>query len=298
MRERVARILRVVTFALVVAVVVSGIAVKRARAKAADGALLFGEHLLSASAEGVGSELVVNGQRLYVSNAQTNLPLRAVLDRFEAQCEEHADGMSADLAHLDEALSTAPAAEGFPGIGVLRDDRNGRGVVACFAAGAPTDHASLASRLSRFAETHDLADVGELRYVAARTLDSGVTQVAATWTTGALRLDEMFPEHGDARGEDPSFAPRPASSTRVLSARDGRVPYGVFLYEMPASTENALLTYEAAAREHGFSSITEAADRETHVLTRSTVDVVVTAARHDGRTFLSIVEMPARPVRR
>jgi hypothetical protein len=293
------RLLRVATYAVVVAVGVGGVAVKRAKARAAEGALLFGEQLLRNVHEDEASsrDLVVNGQTLHVSNAQTSLPLREVLDRFERQCEEHADVMPEDLATLETALEAKPARGGFPGIGVLRDQRDGRGVVACFAAGGPVDHADLAARLARFSETHDLGDVGHMRYIAARTLESGTTQVVATWTSSALRLDEIFPEHGDARGQDPSFGPRPASSVRVLSARDARAPYGVFLYEMRLPPESALEAYESDAATGGFLPIPQAGDRDVRVLTRRGVDLLVTATRHDDRTFLSIVEMPASGAR-
>jgi hypothetical protein len=296
-RRLVARLVRVTAYVLVLTLGLGVLAARTVHASAKDGAFALGERLLDLSANGddAAHELSINGQLVHVTSAQTSRPLAEVLDRFQGSCEDHADGMVDDLRDLGAALDRPASQEGFPGLGVLRDVRDGRGVVACFAANRATDHLELAARLERFATSTDLADVGHLRYVAARTLESGATQVVATWTSGPVRLGEMFPEHGDAAGDDPAAAPRPAG-TRVLSARDRLAPYGVFLYTSHAKPEAALAAYGTSMSTAGFHELPAVAERapEARAYERPGLDVLVTAEPlEDGTTILSIIEMPA-----
>jgi hypothetical protein len=300
-RALVARLLRVTTYVSFLTLGAGLVAARTAHAKVEDGAFALGEQLLQLPAAGEGvHELAINGQRVLVATAQTTQPLAAVLDRFERECDEHADGLLDDLRELPAALERAPRAVGSPGLGVLRDTRGGRGVVACFATGRPTDHAELAARLDRFAKTLDLATLGDLRYVAARTLEGGATQVVATWTTGPVLLSAMFPEHGDAAGDDPRAAPRPVG-TRVLSAHDRAAPYGVFLYASRGTPAEALAGYRAALVAARFVELPAVAARAPEALAfeRPGLDVLVSAeAQPDGGAILSVLELPANTGRR
>lgn len=299
-RRVVARLSRVTAYVFTLTLALGLLGARTVHAQAKDGAFALGEQLLKLSEGGEGAvhELSINGQLVHVTSAQTSLPLAKVLDRFQGSCEDHADGMVDDLRDLGAALERPASQQGFPGIGVLRDVRDGRGVVACFAASRATDHLELAARLDRFASSTDLADVGDLRYVAARTLESGATLVVATWTSGSVRLGEMFPEHGDAAGEDPAVAPRPAG-TRLLSARDRAAPYGVFLYTSRATRDGALEAYRTAMTRAAFVELPAVAVRaaEARAFERAGIDVLVTAeSLEDGTTILSIIEMPANGV--
>lgn len=298
MRRLVGKLLRVSTYILALTLGLGLLGARHARAQAKDGASLVGEQLLrlAASDDQSAHELSINGQAVRVTSAHTSLPLGTVLDRFQKACDDHADGMVKDLADLESSLARPATAEGFPGIGVLRDDRNGRGVVACFAAGQAVDTSTLFARLQRFTTSYDFADLGDLRYVAARTLDSGVTEVVASWTEGRFRLDEMFPEHGDATGNDPRVAPRPAASRRILSANDVRAPYGVFVYETHGSAAAALDAYATDARARGWTrhDAVTARDADVAAFEKSGVDLVVTTESVEGgATLVSIVELPA-----
>jgi hypothetical protein len=259
---------------------------------------MVGEQLLrfAESDPSSGHELSINGQTVHVTSAHTSLSLGAVLDRFQELCETHADGMVKDLGDLEPSLGRAPTIEGFPGIGILRDERDGRGVIACFAAGGAVDTSLLGARLQRFTTSYDFAELGDLRYVAARTLESGSTEVVATWTEGHFRLGEMFPTEGEATGEDPRFAPRPAGGRRILSARDVRAPYGVFLYQVSGERSAALSGYARTAAMAGFTEHRAVSERDADsaAFERPGVDVLVNVSTtDDGLSLLSIVEMPA-----
>jgi hypothetical protein len=299
-RSLLARLTRVTAYVFVVTAGLGVLGARQVHAKAKDSAFVVGEQLLKLSetdsVDSEAHELSINGQTIHITSAQTTLPLKTVLDRFQRSCEDHADGMVKDLRDLDSAIGREESKEGHAGVGVLRDDRDGRGVVACFATGEDTDANGLGSRLEKFVRSHDLADLGALRYVAARTLEGGATQVVASWTEDRFKLDEMFPEHGDAKGDDPKIAPRPASSRRILSARDKRAPYGVFLYEKPGSTmKEALDAYAVHAKNVGFTMhdvVTERAP-EARAFEKDGVDVLVSAETVEGGSVLSVIEMPA-----
>ena len=300
-RGIVARLVRVTAYATFLTLVLGVVAARTVHAHAERGALALGEKLLELSAgeENV-HELSINGQQVFVASAQTSRGLAEVLDRFERSCDDHADGMVDDLRDLAGALERPAQTSGFAGVGVLRDVRDGRGVVACFATGHSSDARDLAARLDRFATTTDLADLGHLRYVAARTLESGATQVVATWTSGPVKLSAMFPEHGDAAGDDPAAAPRPAG-TRMLSARDRFAPYGVFLYASSGTPAAALAAYRTTMTAQHFVELPAIAERapEATAYERPGLDVFVTAQpMDDGTTLLSIIELPANGVAR
>lgn len=302
-KDLASRALRVSSYVLAITLGLGALSARKAHADAKNAASLVGEQLLrlAETEEGAPHELSINGQTVRVTSAHTSMPLAEVLARFEKSCDEHADGMVKDLADLERSFGRAPTAEGHPGIGMLRDDRDGRGVVACFAAGASVGTAELGARLERFTRSYDLADLGDLRYVAARTLESGTTEVVASWTEGRFRLGEMFPATGDAAGEDPYAAPRPEMSRRVLSARDARAPYGVFVYEVAGDPAAALGAFGALARKSGFVMNDAVSERDASVIAfeRPGVDVVVTSEAHErGLSTLSIVEMPVGSARK
>jgi hypothetical protein len=297
-RQLVSRLLRVSAYLFVLTLGLGLLCARQAKAQATEGAARVGEQLLrlASADEGLAHELSINGQTVHIASAHTKLPLGTVLGRFQKACEENADGMVKDLQDLEASLDRAPTAEGHPGIGLLRDDRDGRGVVACFAAGEPTDPSRLLARLERFTTSYDFADLGDLRYVAARTLETGSTEVVASWTQGHFHLDEMFPEHGDASGEDPKAAPRPSGARRILSAHDARAPHGVFLYEVTGEASTALDSYAKVMTAKGWTTheAVRERDKEVAAFERAGVDVLITASRLEGGLALvSVVEMPA-----
>jgi hypothetical protein len=240
-------------------------------------------------AAGGGTTLSLNGQKLNVASAHVDAKVHAVLDRAQMACESHADGLSDDLAAIESSFARSPSERGVPGVGVLRDEREGRGVVTCFATGVVTDYPALWKRVARFSESHDLADIGALRYIAAHEEDTG-TRVVATWTDERLDLDQLFPDATDAPGDDPTVAPRPEHATRFLSVRvEPAAPYGVFMYTVPERRGQSLVAYDRAMKEKGFESLPlEGTTQRTYK--RGGVDVFVSAVEHEDGTTIAIVE--------
>jgi hypothetical protein len=202
---------RLTAYLTVVGVVLGGVGVRVAVAKSGKAALAIGEQLDEVAVTTGGTTLSVNGMPLHLASALLNAPLSAVLDRAQRACETHADGLADDLSDMEASFARAPSERGFPGLAILRDVREDRGVVVCFAPGVQTSSSDAMKRFMRFAETRDINDVGELRYVAAHTDEAGKTRVTATWSAGPMPLETLFPDEGDAPGEDPMTAPRPST---------------------------------------------------------------------------------------
>jgi hypothetical protein len=289
-RSHLARSLRVAAWVGVVAVGLGALGAKKVHAKSTRAAMALAGPLEHVGIEaGGGTTLSINGQRLGVAAARVDLPVRAVLDRVQKGCETHADGLADDLGEIEESMTREPSPRGFPGIGMLRDEREGRGVVACFAPGETTDELGLVRRARRFAESHDLGDLGGMRYVAAHVDEDGKTKVVATWSDGHLDLDALFPANGaDAPGADPQIAPRPDRASRVLSATVAPAPYGVFVYGVPGDAASAEGAYARVLAARGFERV--ALDADGGIYRRGFTDVLVSTDEGPEGTTIAVVE--------
>ena len=290
-RSVVTKTARVATYLGVVVAGLSVVGVRAVHAKTRSAALAIGEPLGNIEVPpGGGNVLTVNGAKLHLAVAHVDGTVPAVLDRIQHACESHADGLADDLGAMEHDFATTkPSARGFPGVGLLRDERVGRGVVACFAPGEQVDKIALAKRLAKFAKTSDLEDLGGLRYVAVHEEPEGGVKVTSTWADDSLSIGAMFPETGDAAGNDPRYAPRPAKTQRLMSATVEPAPYGAWVYGTNEAPEAAMKSYEAALAAKGFKVVAG-----TEPLARSyqngLVDVLVTASAGTEGTTLSVIE--------
>ena len=291
LRSIAVKSLRLATYLGVVAVGLSVVGVRAVHAKTKSAAFALGEPLGNLDvASGGGNTLTINGQRLHLSAAHVDGSVTAVLDRLQKGCETHADGLADDLGTIDRGfVTTTPNTRGFPGIAMLRDERDGRGVVACFATGENTSTTGVARRLAHFSETRDLADIGGLRYVAVHADGEGGSKVVSTWSDDRLAMDALFPDDGDAAGDDPGAAPRPANARRLLSARVEPAPYGAFVYASTESPEGAIKSYETALVARGFRPV-PSTDPLSRAYQSGLVDVLVTATGGSEGTSLSVIE--------
>lgn len=293
LRAITVKTLRVTVYVSVVAAGLGAVGVRAVHAKAQKAALAIGESLASVEIEGSHTVLTLNGHPLSLTDVHVDASVNEVLDRVQAACETHAEGLADDLADFERAVRRPPNDRGFPGIGFLRDTaREGHGVVSCFAAGAPVGHAEFVRRAGRFAESHDLADLGGLRYVAARPDEGGGARVTATWTDGHLDIGAMFPAKGDAPGEDPTAAPRPADARRLLSARVMPAPYGAFMYDTNKRPDAALADYERVLTSRGYERVRgpESGGEAGRGYRSGLVEIYVTATSRAERTSLTIIE--------
>jgi hypothetical protein len=180
-------------------------------------------------------QLQLNGLRVSFRTRTVDIPIAEVLAHYEAIC--------------GTAIATQTA-------------RNeGAGYVACLDLGdASQDLGALATRFLSFAETGDLREVGDLRYVFARRVVSRAgdkTFLLTMWADSAVNLYGMLPHAGaDAAGRDLVGVPRPPGSQRILSAWEARQPSGVVIYRVVAkSAEDLQSFYRIELPRNGWSII-------------------------------------------
>lgn len=100
-------------------------------------------------------------------------------------------------------------------------------------------------RFSRFSESHDVADLGPLRYAYVSTQSDGDGAIVVTMSpVGSFVLDDLVPDAArDVAGSDPVTVPRPEGTRRVLSAEERGEPYGVTMFGDPNRTRDELLAH-------------------------------------------------------
>lgn len=220
---------------------------------------------LGPSVVGPPQMLEINGQRLMIGVKQSGLGVREVLDRFEVSCDKtsrdpkqlFADG----LEMAGEDMSISSPLRGFLRLGpsklsTWRSDLETEGHLSCLATGAGTRGLrGFIERTRAFLESGDLTELGELRYVSARKLENGKTQVIAVWSEGSFRIGAMFPESGDAPGSDMPGVPRPPSARRLLTAAAREHDYGMRIYASDESPPAILSFYERKLRQRGFARV-------------------------------------------
>jgi hypothetical protein len=244
----------------------------------------------------------LNGEPMNVASSTTDMTVTQVLDRFEAECHEHSGALEEDFKKLSEALKdkVPPQVKGPAGLGIIRKEESGRGVVACLARDDAGGMQVLLGQLREMLKTGDLARVGKLRYVTAEGGKDGKTHVVSVWTDGNFRIGRMFPKNGDAPGADLGVVMRPPDALRLLTAGVDGSPFGVHVYESVASQESVLAHYDREMPRQGWRRIegAEAVSEEAksaRIFIRGAVDLIVsTEPRTDGHTVVSIVSMPPR----
>ena len=201
----------------------------------------------------------INGQRMFLAARSTQLPVAEVLALFERDCHEQASTIRTELAKLSSEHLDLPAELRDPTRWLTLKQENGAesGQVTCFTrAGRSESLSGFVTRLSAFAKTGELSQLGDARYVVARRDEkANRTQVLALWTEGRFNVLDMFPSHGDAPGRDSSVVPRPPESVRVLSADISERPYALRMYDSAQPPQQILGYYAEAMKARGWSSL-------------------------------------------
>lgn len=237
MRRRAGQILRLGAF-LAVLVAVGGFAeYQHVSGQVGEQLLSLGDRLMEyegATSSDETREVVFNGQSLQFSTGRTPDELAAVLDHFEEVCGSHDGGLS---ERYEAAHPTGRDAGHSP---VFRYDAEHAGVVACLDFGADdVSVTDLGERVRRYGETHDLHDLGDLRYVyAERNREGTATRFATFWTAGSFHVDQLFPRDGhDGGGSDIPDVARPPGAHRTISATETGSHDSVVQYTGSTMTE-------------------------------------------------------------
>lgn len=291
-----AKLGRLAVYFVVVATILGLVAGRIAYAHARQAALDTGRELVrltdAANLTGV-NRLRINGALVKISSAVSNLSHQAVLDRFQKECEDHADGMAEEFAALGTHLDGAPRDQGFPGVGVLRKDDDQGGVVVCFATGKAHNETEIFSRIAEFAKTGDLASLGGVRYVMAKKGTNAASHVVALWTEDSVNVQKMFPEQGDAPGNDAPGVLRPPSSRRLMTAYAEGAPYGVRVYESTMARDAILAEYDKVMPATGWMTYPRAVEAlpYSRSFSKEGHDILVTVEPGANGSTVSLIEM-------
>jgi hypothetical protein len=298
-----AKFSRLMVYFVCVAAMFAIIAARIAYAHAKKAAMETGSELIRLTETGQMSGLYrlrLNGELVKITSAVAYQDHNVILDRFQKECEDHADGMDVEFANLKSALepNAYPRNEGHSGIGLLRQSDDKGGFVMCFAIGKESTSTEVFTRIAEFAKTGDLGSLGSVRYVVAKKGENAPAHVVALWTEGSFNVNKMFPEEGDAPGNDAPGVLRPPSSKRLLTAYAEGAPYGVRVYDSTMAKEAILAEYDKVMPQTGWMTYPNATTAApfSRAFSKEGHDIIVTTEpAKDGKgTQVSIVEMGSK----
>jgi len=282
--------LRLAGFVAVVLMLSAWWAVHQVSAYVEERALAIGEHLDSAYDPRAGtSTLSFNGQRMSVTSVSSDQSVKQILDRFTELCGRSSGGITEQIDEFMAAGESVPPGLTGGRFGVLRSDVSERkGYAACFAREGRGGFQDLMTRFQRFSDTGDFASFGQLRYVYARRSEgSDSTHVLTVTGLGKLPLLEMFPDQGDAPGQDVVEGVRPPDARRTLAAQLEGSQMQLTAYESSANAQEALSAYDRQLSPQGYQ-VTDVQHPDgplpypTRVYTKRN-DALVVVAKEDGR---------------
>jgi hypothetical protein len=236
---RLIKLLRVVGLASAIAVMMGGLWAHRASSQLGEQLLDMGDLLMQydrADHQDGTRTVLVNGEQMHFSSGVTRDDPHTVLEHFTSLCDSHDAGTVERFTALPRTYGHHGGAWLDP---VYRLENDDHGVVACLDLGE--DHISLrelTDRVNRFTHTHDVHDIGDIRYVMAEPLDGGGTHFVTFWTDGSFDIDHMVASHGhDAGGTDLDGVPRPPGAYRTMSASEAGNPDAAVQYMGSSMTE-------------------------------------------------------------
>lgn len=243
--------------------------------------------------------LTLNGQPVTLSSASSDHSVTTVLDRFTASCAKDSGGMKEELAQMIEQGARFPKEVSPDTFGVLRtQNEDAKGTAACFANPGKEGVKGMIARVTKLAETGKLGAMGELRYVFANRKEGAEqTHVITVQASGDLALEQMFPESGDAPGEDLFPDARPARSRRLISAKLATGKHHAAIYESRDSPEAALSGFEAPLQKLGFTKADlRMADGVSPVPTRVYLKdddiVLLLVDEREGASYVAAYRLP------
>jgi hypothetical protein len=199
------------------------------------------------------STIRLNGARITITSVSSDDGVAAILDRFTRMCARNSGGMHEELHALIARGAKIPehVADRF---GVFRtQDGERQGTAACFARDADGGMSDLLDRVSKLADTGDLAALGQLRYVFAhRREGSSSTHVLTLISHESLLIEQIFPASGDVSGPDLVPGVRPEQARRLISAELEGTSQRAVIYEAHVSAAAALEAYDAALPARGY----------------------------------------------
>ncbi|GAC1587202.1 MAG: hypothetical protein NVS3B20_15850 [Polyangiales bacterium] len=249
--------------------------------------------------------VLLNGETMNVSTIVVDRSVHSVIEQFTAYCSSSAL-LSLEKTEASEAVrerlgKLIPDAS--MRVGVLRNESENEGAVACFATKEGSRSKGLGERIKEFASTHDFGALGNFRYAYAKRTELGRTHVITLWTNGSLNASRMFPSSGDAPGTDSTIVPRPPQARRLLTASALGIEHSVRVYESSASERTVAAHYQSTLAGRADSADSEwapIAQSSPHrsAFARSDGRQLFVSTHTDGaHTYVTLIETGAAQVR-
>ncbi len=296
-RKRLRAVLRLMAYCLVVSLVIGVVALRSAYGDMKESVMIIGRQLSQFKDLTHGSyRLRLNGEPINVASAMTDQPIKQVLDRFQTACEQGDLGLADQFKKLPATLKKKVKAKldhnGWH-FGIMRKESEDEGMVACLVQRHDVLKTPVAQRLSRFAATGDLGELGLLRYAYARRTSSGRTHVVTSWTDGAFHVFNLAPVDGsEPPGSDAPHVGRPSGAKRLLSAEIEGTPHSIRVYDCPSQADHVLSGFDKRLPGQGWKIMPFVAEETpgARAYSRQGVDMLVFATPDGDHSLVSIVE--------
>ena len=267
----------------------------RAKADIHEVMLGFGAQMMrydGAERQGAPRQIYMNGERMMLATAATTHSLDDVLGYYERRCMARDGNLEQELLRQSGAnLAGAPAVDERLVDATIRHETGGRGYVACIDMGeGAISIPELTERVTAFADTGNLAEVGHLRYVYV-TDEITKRHIVTFWTEGSFNIGKIVPSTGDAPGRDVDALPRPAGSRRLLSAWEDGQPQSLTVYAFAPQGRDALESfYRTELPRQGWSiSVPRQESARTGRRPAELDDIHLIGAEREGRSAFLVV---------
>jgi hypothetical protein len=291
-------LVRATGYALVASAAVGTCSFRTAKADIAESSMALGRSLKPlADLFQENNALVLNGEAIQVSTANSSQNLDQVLDRFEQHCREN-NGAATDLwkdlggIPLDTNGTDHGALPPMPTPGIVRDNRGVEGTVMCLVR---QPGKSFLTALTDFSKTRELSSFGNFRYAFVSQDKNGGTFVITAWTEGRFDLNRLVPpaDGSDAPGSDSNDYPRPPGGRRMLTASVGNTPYGMRIYTSTKSPDGVAEFYDAEMGQRGWVGVKPPdGDQAIRFYVKDNIQLALAADKgKDGKTGVALAEM-------
>ncbi|MBL8600844.1 MAG: hypothetical protein JNK72_02875 [Myxococcales bacterium] len=295
------KVRRLAAFVCCASLIGSVVSVRAARAQVNEGMRHLARQLMPYAENAVMEtprRVQLNGQTLLLSVGTTHDSVGAVLDWYERRC-------AARSGHLSEGMRQAIQTHASPlelasfnamwansgrrtqALEVLREGNDEEGYLACVDTGseAALGVDAFVARAQRFVDTGDLSHLGGLRYAYVSRGPTG-TRIVTFATEGQFNLLGMFPERGDAPGEDVANLARFPEMRRIISASEARDGNGLGVYTVRAPVAEVRDFYRRTMVTRGWQLLDLPRDRRLPAEVEAHRAQTQAFARNDAMLYL------------
>jgi hypothetical protein len=253
------RLARISTFVCVLIVAGVWLAYERTAAQIGDGLLNTGDALLD-YAETTPTDgprvLRMNGESVHLESGSTERSLDDLLTWFETECLARDGQLVEQLEDTVTSMPDHPRARSLVDFSpVIRREAGAGGIVACLDLGTERrTYSELLAAYDRFQESHDIHELGDIRYLFARNGHGNRTHFVSLWTEGSFNVERALPDGEEAEGgEEIGGVVRAPGMRRVLTAWEEGRDERFVLYRGSNMTEWELEHfYETSLSEAGW----------------------------------------------